>query len=75
MTDHPDPLGELVQNALPITRAEIEVICRTIELLMGVPGGVLDHVNDMAPRGRADLEAFAEYRRLGPGIFQKGVDG
>lgn len=75
MTEHPDPLGELVQNTLPVTRAEIEVICRAVELALGVPNGVLDHVHDLSQAGRDDLEAFAEYRRLGTGIFQKGNRG
>lgn len=57
-----------------VAREEIEVICRVIDIILGVPGGVMDHINDLTAAGKTDLEAFAAYRRMGPAMFQK-ADG
>jgi len=47
----------------PVSREDFDTLCGVVELLLGVPGGVLDQIGSLRWDGRAALDRFGEMRR------------
>lgn len=55
--------GSSERDVRAVTLDEFDTLCSVVELVLGIPGGVLDHITELRWDGRAALDRFAEMRR------------